>query len=92
MPSAHRATARTAASSPPPEVQRAGPRHVGQRQDAEDLKDRVEFAKLVPLYPSERLRLETEPKKIGPRVIDLVAPIGKGQRGLIVSPPKAGKT
>jgi transcription termination factor Rho len=59
---------------------------------AEDNKDRVDFAKLVPLYPSERLRLETEPKKIGPRVIDLVAPIGKGQRGLIVSPPKAGKT
>ncbi len=59
---------------------------------AEDLKDRVEFAKLVPLYPSDRLRLETDPKKIGPRVIDLVAPIGKGQRGLIVSPPKAGKT
>lgn len=59
---------------------------------AEDNKDRVEFNKLVPLYPSQRLRLETEPKKIGPRVIDLVAPIGKGQRGLIVSPPKAGKT
>ncbi|MEV8147245.1 transcription termination factor Rho [Arthrobacter sp. NPDC080073] len=58
----------------------------------DELKDRVEFAKLVPLYPSERLRLETDPKKIGPRVIDLVAPIGKGQRGLIVSPPKAGKT
>ncbi|BCW41086.1 transcription termination factor Rho [Arthrobacter sp. StoSoilB3] len=58
----------------------------------EELTDRVEFAKLVPLYPSERLRLETDPKKIGPRVIDLVAPIGKGQRGLIVSPPKAGKT
>ena len=58
----------------------------------EELKDRVEFSKLVPLYPSERLRLETDPKKIGPRVIDLVAPIGKGQRGLIVSPPKAGKT
>ncbi len=58
----------------------------------EDNKDRVDFTKLVPLYPSERLRLETEPKKIGPRVIDLVAPIGKGQRGLIVSPPKAGKT
>ena len=59
---------------------------------AEEMKGRVEFNKLVPLYPSERLRLETEPKKIGPRVIDLVAPIGKGQRGLIVSPPKAGKT
>jgi len=58
----------------------------------EENKDRVEFNKLVPLYPQERLRLETEPKKIGPRVVDLVAPIGKGQRGLIVSPPKAGKT
>lgn len=58
----------------------------------EELKDRVDFSKLVPLYPSERLRLETDPKKIGPRVIDLIAPIGKGQRGLIVSPPKAGKT
>ncbi|WP_149957782.1 transcription termination factor Rho, partial [Zafaria cholistanensis] len=58
----------------------------------EENKDRVEFSKLVPLYPSERLRLETDPKLVGPRVIDLVAPIGKGQRGLIVSPPKAGKT
>jgi transcription termination factor Rho len=58
----------------------------------EDNKDRVDFGKLVPLYPQERLRLETEAKKIGPRVVDLVAPIGKGQRGLIVSPPKAGKT
>jgi transcription termination factor Rho len=61
-------------------------------KNPDELKDRVEFSKLVPLYPSERLRLETDPKKIGPRVIDLVAPIGKGQRGLIVSPPKAGKT
>lgn len=59
---------------------------------ADENKDRVEFNKLVPLYPQERLRLETDPKIIGPRVIDLVAPIGKGQRGLIVSPPKAGKT
>ena len=58
----------------------------------EESNQRVEFNKLVPLYPSERLRLETEPKKIGPRVIDLISPIGKGQRGLIVSPPKAGKT
>ena len=55
-------------------------------------KDRVDFSKLVPLYPSERLRLETDPKKASGRIIDLVAPIGKGQRGLIVSPPKAGKT
>jgi len=52
----------------------------------------VEFGKLVPLYPQERVPLETDPKLIGPRVIDLVSPIGKGQRGLIVSPPKAGKT
>ncbi|MFI7742424.1 transcription termination factor Rho [Kocuria rhizosphaericola] len=58
----------------------------------EENKDRVDFGKLIPLYPQERLRLETESKKIGPRVVDLVAPIGKGQRGLIVSPPKAGKT
>jgi len=60
--------------------------------DAESSKDRVEFAKLVPLYPQERLRLETEPNILTTRVIDLISPIGKGQRGLIVSPPKAGKT
>ncbi|MGJ9405213.1 transcription termination factor Rho [Nesterenkonia aurantiaca] len=54
--------------------------------------DRVEFSKLVPLYPQDRLRLEGDAKDIAPRVIDLIAPIGKGQRGLIVSPPKAGKT
>ena len=53
---------------------------------------RVEFGKLVPLYPQERLRLETEPGILTTRVIDLIAPIGKGQRGLIVAPPKAGKT
>ena len=57
-----------------------------------DLTERVDFAKLTPLYPDSRLRLETEPKKISTRIIDLVSPIGKGQRGLIVSPPKAGKT
>ena len=60
--------------------------------DPETSKDRVEFAKLVPLYPQERLRLETEPNVLTTRVIDLISPIGKGQRGLIVSPPKAGKT
>jgi transcription termination factor Rho len=54
--------------------------------------ERVEFGKLTPLYPTERLRLETEPNKLTTRIIDLVSPIGKGQRGLIVSPPKAGKT
>ncbi|QRZ62270.1 transcription termination factor Rho [Rothia sp. ZJ932] len=58
----------------------------------EESAQRRDFAKLTPLYPKERLRLETEPKKLGTRVVDLVAPIGKGQRGLIVSPPKAGKT
>ena len=53
---------------------------------------RPEFYKLTPLYPQERLRLETEPHILTTRVIDLVMPIGKGQRALIVSPPKAGKT
>jgi len=60
--------------------------------DPESSKERVEFSKLVPLYPQERLRLETEPGVLTTRVIDLICPIGKGQRGLIVSPPKAGKT
>jgi transcription termination factor Rho len=55
-------------------------------------RERVEFGKLTPLYPQERLRLEHDPSSLTTRVIDLVAPIGKGQRGLIVSPPKAGKT
>jgi transcription termination factor Rho len=55
-------------------------------------KERVDFSKLVPLYPQDRLRLETLPNILTTRVIDLIAPIGKGQRGLIVSPPKAGKT
>jgi transcription termination factor Rho len=61
-------------------------------QTTEEALARVEFGKLTPLYPDARLRLETEPKKLSTRIIDLVAPIGKGQRGLIVSPPKAGKT
>jgi len=60
--------------------------------EPEASKGRVDFSKLTPLYPQERLRLETEPANLVTRVIDLVAPIGKGQRGLIVSPPKAGKT
>jgi transcription termination factor Rho len=58
----------------------------------DDAANRVEFSKLTPLYPQERLRLETAPEKLTQRIIDLVAPIGKGQRGLIVAPPKAGKT
>ncbi|WEV74221.1 transcription termination factor Rho [Bifidobacterium sp. ESL0798] len=58
----------------------------------EDAANRAQFSKLTPLYPQERLKQETTPNKILGRLIDLVAPIGKGQRGLIVSPPKAGKT
>ena len=58
----------------------------------EQSRDRVDFSKLTPLYPQERLRLETEPNILSTRLIDLIAPIGKGQRGLIVSPAKAGKT
>ena len=58
----------------------------------DEARNRVEFGKLTPLYPQERLRLETQPNVLTTRVIDLIAPIGKGQRGLIVSPPKAGKT
>ncbi len=58
----------------------------------DEARTRADFGKLTPLYPQERLRLETEPTVLTTRVIDLVAPIGKGQRGLIVSPPKAGKT
>jgi transcription termination factor Rho len=58
----------------------------------EESAKRLDFSKLTPLYPQERLRLETEGNNLTTRVIDLVAPIGKGQRGLIVSPPKAGKT
>jgi len=60
--------------------------------DPEESRARPEFAKLVPLYPQERLRLETDPGNLTTRIIDLIAPIGKGQRGLIVSPSKAGKT
>ena len=58
----------------------------------DDAAARVEFNNLTPLYPQERLRLETGPEKLTQRIIDLVAPVGKGQRGLIVAPPKAGKT
>ncbi|MCF6743259.1 transcription termination factor Rho [Blastococcus sp. KM273128] len=60
--------------------------------DPEQARNRPEFTKLTPLYPQDRLRLETEPHLLTTRVIDLVMPIGKGQRALIVSPPKAGKT
>ena len=60
--------------------------------DPQTAKERPEFGKLTPLYPNQRLRLETDPKILTTRVIDLIMPIGKGQRALIVSPPKAGKT
>jgi transcription termination factor Rho len=57
-----------------------------------EARRRPDFARLTPLYPQERLRLESEPTDLTTRIIDVVSPIGKGQRGLIVSPPKAGKT
>ncbi|MFI9270396.1 transcription termination factor Rho [Kitasatospora sp. NPDC052896] len=60
--------------------------------DPESGRGRPEFGKLTPLYPQERLRLETDPGVLTTRIIDLVSPIGKGQRGLIVAPPKTGKT
>jgi len=58
----------------------------------EKARDRILFENLTPLYPSERLVMETTRDKLGPRVLDLAAPIGKGQRGLIVAPPRTGKT
>jgi transcription termination factor Rho len=61
-------------------------------QEPDGARVRPEFTKLTPLYPQDRLRLENDPANLTARVIDIVAPIGKGQRGLIVSPPKAGKT
>lgn len=61
-------------------------------QKLEKIKKRPNFDQLTPIFPEEKLKLETEPTPLAPRMIDLVAPIGKGQRGLIVSPPKAGKT
>jgi transcription termination factor Rho len=58
----------------------------------DEARQRREFEKLTPLFPEERFRLENAPTEVTERVIDLVAPIGKGQRGMVVSPPKAGKT
>ena len=60
--------------------------------DPETARRRPDFEKLTPLFPDERYRLEHDPKQITERIIDLVAPVGKGQRGMVVSPPKAGKT
>jgi transcription termination factor Rho len=62
------------------------------REDPEAIRDKVLFDNLTPLYPDERLKLEISPTQYSMRVMDLLTPIGKGQRGLIVSPPKAGKT
>jgi len=61
-------------------------------EDPELSKDRIDFENLTPLFPVEKFSLETKPYELSTRVIDLFSPIGKGQRGLIVSPPKAGKT
>lgn len=60
--------------------------------DPEKAKDRPLFSKLTPIFPDEWMKLETEPNVLSTRIIDLIAPIGKGQRAMIVAPPKAGKT
>lgn len=61
-------------------------------QDPETIRKRVDFGELTPLHPAVQLKLEHDPGEISTRIIDLFTPIGKGQRGLVVSPPKAGKT
>jgi transcription termination factor Rho len=61
-------------------------------EDPEAAADKILFDNLVPLYPTERIKLETDPKNLSTRIMDLLTPIGMGQRGLIVSPPRAGKT
>ncbi|HNQ35910.1 MAG TPA: transcription termination factor Rho, partial [bacterium] len=61
-------------------------------ENPEDIRDRVPFEDLTPLYPTKRFILETEKSELSTRVMDLATPLGKGQRGLIVSPPRAGKT
>lgn len=61
-------------------------------EDPETAKERVHFPALTPLYPDRHIKLETTPEQLSTRIMDLVAPVGFGQRGLIVAPPKAGKT
>ncbi|MDY7030581.1 MAG: transcription termination factor Rho [Thermodesulfobacteriota bacterium] len=61
-------------------------------EDPEASREKILFDNLIPLYPDEKLKLETDPKNLSTRIMDLMTPIGKGQRGLIVSPPRAGKT
>ena len=67
---------------------------VGQvnETDPDSSKQRVQFEKLTPIFPEEMIVMETEPKQLSTRLIDMMSPVGRGQRGLIVSPPKAGKT
>ena len=60
--------------------------------DPEESKSRTKFESLTAIFPTKQIKLETEPKELSNRIIDLIAPVGKGQRGLIVAPPKAGKT
>ncbi len=62
------------------------------REDPEKVRNRIFFDNLAPIYPDEKIKLETTPDEVSTRLIDLLSPIGKGQRGLIVAPPKAGKT
>ncbi|MBE3578354.1 MAG: transcription termination factor Rho [Caldanaerobacter subterraneus] len=61
-------------------------------EDPEKAKKRIPFDELTPIFPNQKLRLETSPREFSMRLVDLIAPIGKGQRGMIVAPPKAGKT
>jgi len=61
-------------------------------EDPEAAADKILFDNMTPLYPSERIKLESDPKNLSTRIMDLMIPIGKGQRGLIVSPPRTGKT
>jgi transcription termination factor Rho len=61
-------------------------------EDPEDTRDKILFDNLVPLYPEEKVRLETEPESYSNRVMDMLTPLGKGQRGLIVASPRTGKT
>ncbi len=85
------AWAGTTIAQPAP-VRAGAHHHLHQRPVQEEAANRPQFEKPTPVYPSERLTTETQQNKLIGRMIDIVSPIGKGQRGLIVSPPKAGKT
>ena len=61
-------------------------------KNVDDIKDRTLFSNLTPIYPDEKLTLETDPNILSGRILDMMVPIGKGQRSMVVSPPKAGKT